>query len=184
MQFKDGLVQLHTSAFHCSAQHGSEIPRLMSKPRQRWWWERKRRDPPPVPRGLADVRVCDGGGRDWGSLGSSSPIPVAASTPAHTGVSASSGFPIRNLHTGMGKGRAGTALRLLHRLRLHPVPSLHHDTNFQGSLKIQIKINKQSPDLPERNCWSSSEQFFGKTYFSRSRFRQFLEQVGLFIFAL
>lgn len=107
------------------------------------------------------------GGRDRGGLGSSSrPNPEAGSAPAHAGVSASSGSPIGNLHTEMGNGQAEAALGMPHRLQLHPVLSLHHDTNFQGSLKIQTKINKQSPDLPERNCWLSSEQSFGKTYFS------------------
>lgn len=61
---------------------------------------------------------------------------------------------------------AGAALGMLHRLQSHPVPSLHHATSSQGCIKIQTKINKQSPDLPERNCQLSSEQSFGKTYFS------------------
>lgn len=74
-------------------------------------------------------------------------------------------FP-SGISTQMGNGWAEAALGMLHRLWLHPVPSLHHDTNFQVSLKIQTKINEQSPDLPERNWGLSSEQSFRKTYFS------------------
>lgn len=111
------------------------------------------------------------GGREWGGLGSSSPVPVAGSAKAHAGISASlvkqqgraGGFPFGNLCTEAGSSRAEGALGML---QSRPVPSLHHTTHFQGSLKIQTKTNKQSPDLPERNCWLSSEQSFGKTYFS------------------
>lgn len=80
---------------------------------------------------------------------------------------------------------AEAALGMLHRLQSHPVPSLHHATNSQGCIKIQTKINKQSPDLPERNCQLSSEQSapnspLGEPIFPVSRFWQFL--VGLFIY--
>lgn len=62
--------------------------------------------------------------------------------------------------------RAEAVLGILHRLHLHPVHSLHHVSKFQGSLKIQMKTNKQSPDMSERNGWLSSEQSFGEIYFS------------------
>lgn len=38
--------------------------------------------------------------------------------------------------------QAEAVLRILHRLQSHPVPRLDHASNFQGSLKIQMKTNK------------------------------------------
>lgn len=76
--------------------------------------------------------------------------------------------------------QAEAVLGIPHRLQLHPVPSLHHAPNFQGPLKIQMKTNTQSTDLPEGNCWLSSEQSFGKTYFSCFPFLAVLS--GLFYF--
>lgn len=163
----------------------------MSKPRQHWCHERKhpagalwpgRCQSVPAPH----CRVAQGPGRFW----QQQPRPCVwlCTSPCGSFCTPGQGsegepvvYPLGISAQRQANSWAETALGMLHRLQSHPVPSLHHATNSQGCIKIQTKINKQSPDLPERNCQLSSKHSpLGEPIFPVSHFRQFL--VGLFIY--
>lgn len=175
VQFKDDLVQSHTSSFHCSDQHGPEIPRLMSKPWQHWCYEKQHPAGAPQPGQCHSVpALCcgvAGNGVAWAARALSSYLAPHQPTwdflhPWTNTEGELVVFPPGISAQRQVNRKAEAVLGILHRLQLHPVPSLDHAPNFQGPLKIQMKTNTRSTDLPERNCWLSSEQSFRKTYSS------------------
>lgn len=162
VQFKDDLVQLYTLAFHCSDQHRPEIPRLMLKP-----WQHEKQHAVDAPQcgqchsvpalccGVAGTGVAQAATALSSCLASHQPmwdfLRPWTNTEAELVI-----FPLGISAQRQVNHQAEAVLGILHRLQLHPVPSLDHALNFQDSLKTQMKTNKQSPDLPERNCLTKS----------------------------